>query len=391
MKEWIRLLSNGVHSNSKQETEINKNDYSRLDWDQIFDRLDVKDGKEDDRIPCNIFIQWMDTLNFQDSISLETKHGLDRAKLLQLAHQADLDNNGYIDRYEFKKLIKENTTKLEKIQNNQLLSYLRIVAYAEEYRWWPLPWFILTGTVFIICLYIFTEYFEDDFGEKIISNKLIFNPYRRYEIWRYFTYILLHQNSAHILLNLAMLFMVGLPLEMTHGTVRTQIVALSGAVTASLLFSVTNPRAYLKGCSGSVTSLVTAHLASIILNWREDTLILRQRFRNNEATTPVFGKPVRIARICLVVGILSVDIYNSCIELQTQTAYTAHLGGAVAGLCVGIIVLQNRKVLHWEWWMKCICIAAVIFYTILLIILNAVWSDGEYFPEQDYGPINKNP
>ena len=40
-------------------------------WAEVFSRLDRGDGDEDGRIACRDFIDWIDTLSFQDSISLE--------------------------------------------------------------------------------------------------------------------------------------------------------------------------------------------------------------------------------------------------------------------------------------------------------------------------------
>ena len=40
-------------------------------WAEVFSRLDKGDGDEDGRIACRDFIEWIDTLSFQDSISLE--------------------------------------------------------------------------------------------------------------------------------------------------------------------------------------------------------------------------------------------------------------------------------------------------------------------------------
>jgi hypothetical protein len=37
---------------------------------------------------------------------------------------------------------------------------------------------------------------------------------------------------------------------------------------------------HLAGASGGVYALVSAHLASLILNWEEDSLILRRRIRS---------------------------------------------------------------------------------------------------------------
>ena len=42
---------------------------------------------------------------------------------------------------------------------------------------------------------------------------------------------------------------------------------------------------FLAGASGGIYALITAHLATITLNWHEDMVILQHRFRNKKKTT----------------------------------------------------------------------------------------------------------
>ena len=51
-----------------------------------------------------------------------------------LINSADVDNNSFIDKNEFLSLIQKHGKELEKIQNNKFLKYMRIAAYADEYR-----------------------------------------------------------------------------------------------------------------------------------------------------------------------------------------------------------------------------------------------------------------
>ena len=53
----------------EEEGEVKEGDDTS--WAEVFSRLDKGDGDEDGRIACRDFIEWIDTLSFQDSISLE--------------------------------------------------------------------------------------------------------------------------------------------------------------------------------------------------------------------------------------------------------------------------------------------------------------------------------
>lgn len=48
------------------------------DWEEIFKLLDPKDGTSDGRIDKAAFLEWLDTLNFQDTVTLEVKNGISR-------------------------------------------------------------------------------------------------------------------------------------------------------------------------------------------------------------------------------------------------------------------------------------------------------------------------
>ena len=58
-----------------------------------------------------------------------------REKIRWLIETADMDNDKYIDREEFLMIVENYSKEFEKIQRNKFLKYLRVAAYADEYRW----------------------------------------------------------------------------------------------------------------------------------------------------------------------------------------------------------------------------------------------------------------
>merc|ERR1712018_500343 len=93
---------------------------------------------------------------------------------------------------------------------------------------------------------------------------LIYNPYRRQEIWRFLTYMFVHGSTMHLIFNLCAQLFVALPLEMVHGARRVGAVYLLGVLAGSLFVSVFDlPNKYLCGASGGVYALIFAHLASL--------------------------------------------------------------------------------------------------------------------------------
>ena len=76
-----------------------------------------------------------------------------------------------------------------------------------------------------------------------------------------------------------LMLLVGLSLEMSHSWWRVASVYSLGVTAGSLVTAVFNPGTFLAGASGGVYALASAHIAAILLNWKEDSLILRQRLR----------------------------------------------------------------------------------------------------------------
>ena len=188
--------------NTNDDTEENSED----EWQDVFERLDPKDGVSDGRIDKEAFLEWMDTLDFQDTVMLEAKQGISRQKLRWLINTADVDKDNFIDREEFLRLVHSYSGELEKIQKNNLLKYMRIAAYSEEYRlivlkvkgyrlnlqncrWWPPPCFTLSCSVLMISLFVHhtVQFHRDDVsvtwsGPPPVCSVLIFNPRRKYEV-----------------------------------------------------------------------------------------------------------------------------------------------------------------------------------------------------------------
>ncbi|CAH1389062.1 unnamed protein product [Nezara viridula] len=191
-------------------------------------------------------------------------------------------------------------------------------------------------------------------GPVPIDSVFIYRPDKREEIWRFFFYMVLHAGWLHLLFNLLVQVLVGLPLEMVHGSLRIGTVYMAGVLAGSLGTSVFDMDVYLVGASGGVYALLAAHLANVLLN-----------YNNME-----FG----IVRLVGIFVVASADVGFAIYDRYANEAagppvsYVAHLTGALAGLTIGLLVLKNfEQKLHEQliWWVALGVYAACTIFAVL--------------------------
>ena len=64
-----------------------------------------------------------------------------------------------------------------------------------------------------------------------------------------------------------------------------------------------------------------------------------------------------------------------------------HFCGALAGLLVGIFILDNRRVQSWEpiiQWISFAIFTVLLLFTIVWNIFGNEWTGGNFFPAPDY-------
>ncbi|XP_046647042.1 rhomboid-related protein 2-like [Daphnia pulicaria] len=291
----------------------------------------------------------------------------------EIVWMADRDRNGVLDFREFMTLVRTHDLGVLYPKLNMMM---RTAAYVvvprgertnvvksglEEYKCCPPP--VLMPLLSLIELGVFI-YYAIEMGEVgpngpvPFKSPLIYDPYKRYEAWRFLSYMLIHAGFIHIGTNILVQVVLGIPLEMVHSWWRVLIIYVAGVIAGSLGTSVLDPTVYLAGASGGVYALLLAHLASLILNWKEmEFAIWRLLFI-----------------VILVVVDVGTAIYYRYVEnVDTKVGYAAHLAGAIAGLLVGVNVLRNLQVERWEkvvWW---ICFTVYVALMAAAIAINFLW------------------
>jgi len=241
-------------------------------WRVIFQRFDVD---HDGTIPLG---------ELRSLLNSVSDSRIPPIVLNEIMRRADTDHNGVLDFDEFMDLIQSHELG---VLQPRLHSILKAAAFTVvpqkeraavihsglvEYKCCPPP--LLMPILSLVELGVFIYYAVvmggvGPNGPVPFDSPLIYDPYKRYEGWRYISYMLIHSGFIHLATNLIVQIALGIPLEMVHGWWRILIIYLAGVTAGSLGTSVSDPSVYLAGASGGVYALLLAHFASLILNWKE--------------------------------------------------------------------------------------------------------------------------
>lgn len=92
---------------------------------------------------------------------------------------------------------------------------------------------------------------------------LAFSPIRKLELWRFFTYSLLHNGFAHLLINVILQVVIAFPLETEVGPLNVVLVYVGGVLSGSLAASLSSDVSLMVGASSGIYSLLLSHVAHI--------------------------------------------------------------------------------------------------------------------------------
>eukprot|EP00405_Crypthecodinium_cohnii_P017638 CAMPEP_0206448050 /NCGR_PEP_ID=MMETSP0324_2-20121206/17202_1 /ASSEMBLY_ACC=CAM_ASM_000836 /TAXON_ID=2866 /ORGANISM="Crypthecodinium cohnii, Strain Seligo" /LENGTH=411 /DNA_ID=CAMNT_0053917041 /DNA_START=177 /DNA_END=1409 /DNA_ORIENTATION=+ len=182
----------------------------------------------------------------------------------------------------------------------------------------------------------------------------------RPQIWRWWTYQFTHIGAMHVLMNIFLCLMMGIPLEGIHGWPRMALMFNVGVIGGALLYYVNDAHKSVVGCSGGCYALIGIHLADLIMNWQQ--------------------KKFRLPTLLLIVILAAVDILSYMASLSDENAsQSAHVGGAISGLIIGVLVCRNLKKKKWEY----VVMGVMATLGVILVVFCLIWCYSA-----DAGPIN---
>lgn len=211
---------------------------------------------------------------------------------------------------------------------------------------YPPPYFMLTVSIFELLIF--------GIATKENIQSLRFDPNKQKEIWRFVTYMLLHNNIFHILLNVVMQCLFAVILEKNQGSVRVGILYFGSGVVGAITASCLRPDLVV-GASAGVYALLISHLSHIALNY-------------NSTKYKIWNF---VVVVIIVVSDITYYFVHSRYKVNLIISEGAHVGGAVSGFLLGFILYKSddkeSKTRN-----KVMCWFALILFTISIITLLIV-------------------
>ncbi|XP_030755432.1 protein rhomboid [Sitophilus oryzae] len=191
-----------------------------------------------------------------------------------------------------------------------------------------------------------------------LNKCLRFEPIKRWEVWRFATYMLVHDDWSHLTLNVIIQCIFAAFLERKQGHLRVLIIYLAGGITGVLGATCVHPNLVI-GSSAGGYSLLLSNAADLILNYE---IITYKLYRSASIAT-------------LVLFDIIFDVVHVSSKKEPQVSWQAHLVGAVTGLLLGLVIFQCDTTRHATlrksfFWLGCIlyCVLLVTFIIVAVQI-----------------------
>ncbi|KAK3602369.1 hypothetical protein CHS0354_011203 [Potamilus streckersoni] len=319
-----------------------------------------------------------------------------KKRLELLLERADVDGNSYITYQEFTDMMTnpEFLSRKERTAMNKLigLAIHNIVPrslrqdFLKAYTCSPPPIFIPIISAVQIIVFVIYAIELSNRGTPVRANSgtpfyspLVYEPSRRYQAWRFVTYSLIHDGYIHLINNLVIHVIFGLPLEIVHKGLRVMAIYFIGITAGSLAHSLTDQWALLVGASGGCYALIGGHLASVIVNWKE----MNHECKGGNPFRFFLSAPMRFIIILFIVGgDTGYAIYKRYTDPDGEKiGVAAHIGGLLAGLLVGVPFLKNLIELPWERTVGVVTLTVFMLFVVTAVIFNGVYNG---YPPTDW-------
>ncbi len=212
------------------------------------------------------------------------------------------------------------------------------------------PWYTLS--MFAVYMAVYFTVCTDAADPRNDALRLALRAGDAGEVYRWYTYSLLHLNGMHLGLNMLGLCAYGALVEFDHGFLRVFVIhtcsILGGAYGAGWESRTTGRQLFVIGESGGNFGLLSSQAANLVLNW------------------PEIGLLQRVVYVSLLVSATLSEVVANVVLAPSMpnVSYSAHVGGFVFGVFAGLAAMRNIRVLAWERTMQLACGAVFLGITV---------------------------
>uniref|UniRef100_A0A1I8A408 Rhomboid domain-containing protein n=1 Tax=Steinernema glaseri TaxID=37863 RepID=A0A1I8A408_9BILA len=227
-----------------------------------------------------------------------------------------------------------------------------------------LPWAMLTLSIAQCALFCWYVSGSDQVLADITESAWPFSAYRSIELWRLFSYALVHVEFNHLICNVSVEIALGAYLEKTFGCFHTVCVFALGALTGSLAVGILNENDILIGASAGVCALIAAVASKHFY----------QLFNRHFSFCSVWWIVMFLLTVIVDVSSLMQSFNSLHNERSHFVAYFSHLGGSLAGLIYGGLHLTNTRGSQLQtvtWWSVALGYATLLSSALMLILIKS--------------------
>jgi len=190
---------------------------------------------------------------------------------------------------------------------------------------------LLTIAVCVIVFYLSREgsyvLCASDRQLCVDQTSMQYIPGAGHEWYRSLSATFAHVSEQHLVMNIAMLLVIGSFFEVTEGIVH-MLCVVWGASTIGFAFHGIFNRNPVRGASAAIYGVLFAQASLLVLNWNE--------------------MPWRRLRLFLLVTLAAVDIAVFYMDKAELVSYEAHGFGAAAGVSIALVLGRNVRLHAWE-------------------------------------------
>ena len=217
----------------------------------------------------------------------------------------------------------------------------------------------LDDIIFCILTLNFIRRLVSFFDLNFVENYFPYMPADRGQLWRYLTYMFVHGDLMHLVVNVINQLVLGIPMEYISSWWRLSAVYLSGVLSGALVDSVIKTNIGLIGASTGGYAILAASIFRMhnLMHWHE--MNKKQKIKE-------------LINAIIFIFFFEIPVFTTSKEIS----HIGHVFGALGGFFAGLVFINDVEIKNCKLDMK-IKVASGCSYGILVgvpICIHIFWT-----------------